>query len=215
MVRDFSAVYDSVLRSLLSGDEGLAAQELESVPNWQAPSDSGSVPRSVPIPIQLEVFRRDHFTCRYCGRRTVLPPVLRLLSIAFGSVFPYHPHGKMSECHLAFWRDLASCDHVVPVARFGASDERNLVTACYMCNSIKQNWTVEELGWELRSILKDNSWDGLSDKFPALLELCETRFAAARIPYFRIWLRALRGCSGLNASTCKQPRQLTSSEDPD
>jgi hypothetical protein len=194
MVRDFSAVYDSVLRSLLIGDESLAARELGSVPSWQAPSDASYIPRSVPIPTQVKVFHRDRFTCRYCGRRTVLAPVLRLLSIALGGVFPYHPHGKMSQCHLAFWRDLASCDHLVPIARFGKSEESNLVTACYMCNSIKQNWTIEELGWELQPILQDDPWDGLSNRFPALLEACELRFPAARIPYFRNWLRALRTC---------------------
>jgi len=148
--------------------------------------------------LQLKVFRRDRFTCRYCGRCAVFPPILRLLSITLSHVFQYHPHGKMSQCHLAFWRDLASCDHLVPVARFGKSDEQNLVTACYMCNSIKQSWTVAELGWELQAIPQDDSWNGLSDKFPALMEFCGTRFAAARIPYFRNWLRALNACAAGN-----------------
>ena len=195
MVRDFSAVYDRVLENLLSGNESVAAQELGAVPSWQAPSDSGYVPRSVSVSAQLKVFRRDRFTCRYCDRRTILPPVLRLLSIALDGVFPYHPHGKMSQCHLAFWRDLASCDHLVPVARFGKSDERNLVTACYMCNSVKQNWTVEELRWELQPIPEAEAWQGLADRYAPLLEYCEPRFEVARIPYFRRWLRAVSRCT--------------------
>src|SRR5713101_6697235 len=170
MSLDFSAMYESVVNNLLTGDMDVAAQTLGAVPNWQAPADSRYIPRNVSMPVQVTVFRRDHFTCRYCGRRTVLPPVLRLLSIALKEVFPYHAHGKMSECHLAFWRDLASCDHLVPVARFGSSTEHNLVTACYMCNSMKQNWTVEELGWQVREISTQETWDGLSNSFPKLLE---------------------------------------------
>jgi len=192
MPLDFSAAYASVVKNLLTGDMDVAAQTLSAVPNWQAPADSQYIPRNVPMPMQVTVFRRDHFTCRYCGRRTVLPPVLRLLSIALKEVFPYHPHGKMSECHLAFWRDLASCDHLVPVARFGASEEHNLVTACYMCNSMKQNWTVEELGWRVREISSHETWDGLSSSFPMLLEVSAARFEQARIPYFRDWLRTIQ-----------------------
>jgi len=41
---------------------------------------------------------------------------MRLISLILPDDFPYHRNGKMSECHIAFWRDTASCDHVVPVA---------------------------------------------------------------------------------------------------
>jgi len=80
MLLDFSVAYANVVNSLLTGNRDVAAQTLGAVPNWQAPAESRYIPRNVPTPLQVTVFRRDHFTCRYCGRRAVLPPVLRLLS---------------------------------------------------------------------------------------------------------------------------------------
>lgn len=195
MVRDFGSIYAEVLRRLVDGRTSEAAGLIQAVPNWRALPASRHSARAAPIGTQMRVFRRDSFICRYCGRRTVLPPVLRLLSIALCDVFPYHPHGKMSRCHLAFWRDIASCDHLTPLARFGTSDEQNLVTACYMCNSIKQHWTIEELRWEVRAIPESGAWDGLSGGYGTLLDFCEPRFAAARIPYFRNWLRASKAAS--------------------
>jgi len=128
----------------------------------------------------------------YCGRRTVLPLILRLLSISLEEVFPYDPHWKMSDCHLAFWRDSASCDHRIPVARFGTSKQDNLVTSCYMCNSMKQNWTVEELGWKVNKVSPGETWDGLPNSFPMLLKTCADRFENAGIPYFQDWLGSVQ-----------------------
>ena len=53
--------------------------------------------------LQAEVFRRDAFTCRYCGARTVPPPVLRVLSALFPVEFPYHPNWKSDVTHRAHW----------------------------------------------------------------------------------------------------------------
>lgn len=36
------------------------------------------------------------------------------------------------------------CDHVIPVSRGGATNERNLVTACKPCNRSKGDKTLEE-----------------------------------------------------------------------
>jgi len=52
--------------------------------------------------LQAEVFRRDAFTCRYCGARTVPPPVLRVLSALFpvelrrGSICALHDGDEVS-----------------------------------------------------------------------------------------------------------------------
>ena len=80
----------------------------------------------------------------------------------------------------------------------GTSDRKNLVTACYMCNSIKQNWLVEELRWEMQPIPGDSPWDGLSALYPHLLSLVRERYPdAAGAAYFRDWLRVVgAGSSG-------------------
>ena len=187
-VNDFADVYTRVVGFVLHGKRRDARVALEGVPERPAQVRHA---RHVSERAQLKVFRRDGFRCRYCDRRAVLPPVLRLLSLPFGDVFPYHPHGRMDTCHLAFWRDMASCDHLVPVARGGTSEAANLVCSCYMCNSIKQNWLVAELGWEVRSVTPERNWDGLSMRYPALLEAVRKEHREADGPYFRRWARAV------------------------
>lgn len=187
---DFSEVYARVASAMLDDRTVDAASDLRAVPGWQAPVDPARSSRGIPCAVQLEVFRRDSFTCRYCARRTILVPVLRLLAMPFSDIFPYHLHGKMTACHLGFWRDVASCDHKVPIARLGSSEPSNLVTACYMCNSVKQNWLIEELGWELLSSTS-SAWDGLSSCYPSLLRKLQPEWPGARERYFRDWLRAV------------------------
>ncbi len=61
--------------------------------------------QTVPKRTRFEVFKRDHFTCQYCGTQ---PPAGVLV-----------------------------LDHIVPVARGGASTLDNLMTACEACNQGK------------------------------------------------------------------------------
>lgn len=65
-------------------------------------------PERAPIPrkLRFEVFRRDDFTCRYCGGKS-----------------PERGGTKVLEV-----------DHVSPVAQGGNNELRNLVTACADCN---------------------------------------------------------------------------------
>jgi hypothetical protein len=202
MVSDYSKAYQRATNSILKHDLQAARGELFAVPTWQPPPNSRKVGRTLSCAQQLHVFSRDHFICRYCDRRTVFVPVLRLLSLAVDDVFPYHPHGKMSACHLAFWRDIASCDHVVPIARHGTSESDNLVTACYLCNSIKQNWLVEELRWEVRPVRDEMDWDGLTRTYPELLKAVQSAQQGAHIAYFKNWLRALQSRRPVLAMGC-------------
>lgn len=143
--------------------------------------------KSISLIQQIHVFRRDHYTCRYCGQRTLFVPVMRVLSTLIPDLLPYHLHWKMSECHIAYWRYAASIDHIIPVARGGdASSKENLVTSCYMCNSIKQNWLIDELRWQIQPI-GITDWNGLSSRLPSLCEIANL----AHEPYFEKWLRAL------------------------
>lgn len=125
--------------------------------------------KNIPISLQLKVFHRDHYTCRYCGKPTIFIGILRLMSLEFPDDFPYHKNWKWKNTHPAYWELTTSCDHKIPVARGGDNNIENLVTACYKCNSMKTIWTLDELGWELKEI--DNSeWDGLINNFIRLME---------------------------------------------
>jgi len=63
---------------------------------------------------RLDVFRRDGFVCRYCGKLCRFPFV----------------HGD---------KRSATLDHVVPIAKGGDHSLDNLVTACLSCNSKKHD----------------------------------------------------------------------------
>ena len=55
---------------------------------------------------------RDGFIDRYTGTRLINPGVLRLVHVVLVNDFQAHPHGKLSETHLAFWElfpDRRSC----------------------------------------------------------------------------------------------------------
>jgi hypothetical protein len=113
------------------------------------------------------VFRDDRWTCRFCGRRTVDPRVLRQLSVALPDAFPYHPNWKFGASHLLFWTHSTSLEHLVPLARGGADSRENFVTTCYACNDARSDFTLEELGWVLLPRTHDE-WDGLTGHIPKL-----------------------------------------------
>lgn len=151
---------------------------------------------AVPFAVQLRVFERDRFHCRYCGTKTIFVPALRLISVAFPREFPFDPHWRVTKTHRAFWLYAASCDHVLPRSRGGKTEERNLATACYRCNAAKGHFTLEELGWALHPA-PDDPWDGLLPAFRKLAPM-----AVLRIPSLRVWIAAVeagarrRGAAG-------------------
>lgn len=111
------------------------------------------------------VFLRDGFIDRYSGNRLIYPPVLRVISLAFPTLFPYHPNWKMDQCHLAFWTLSPTVDHIVPVARGGLDEPQNWVTTSMFRNSAKSNWLLEEIGWYLHPEGRLSDWDGMFQWF--------------------------------------------------
>jgi hypothetical protein len=106
-------------------------------------------------------FIRDGFVDRYTGQRLLFPPVLRLLSWAMPERFPYHPNWKTDVTHPAYWEIGATIDHLVPVTRGGLDEPANWMTTSMARNSAKMNWTLDELGWTLRSPGNFSDWDGM------------------------------------------------------
>ena len=179
-VDSISKTFSEALKCLLEADEDRARQFLKQV----EPEPIERLARtSVGDAITVATYRRDNFTCRYCGRETIFLPVLRLLSEFFADLVPYHPAWKYGECHPAYMTHSTSLDHVVPLARGGANSESNLVTACAQCNYTKSSWLLSELGWDLKAVISSN-WDGLTG---AYMQLAET----SALPYHRKWLRIL------------------------
>lgn len=65
--------------------------------------------------LRIAIFRRDKFTCDYCGHRGT--------SVTL------------------------EVDHQTPLARGGADDPSNMVTACWECNREKGTMTAGEFRW--------------------------------------------------------------------
>jgi 5-methylcytosine-specific restriction endonuclease McrA len=127
------------------------------------------------------VFVRDGFTCSYCGRRTIPPNVLRVLSARFDEAFPWSKNWKPA--HRAYWDISTSLDHVTAVSQGGAWNEiANLATTCYRCQEQKGNLT----GWPISRPSSD--WDGLTKSYEALWMTVQPTDGD-----HQAWIRAFRG----------------------
>jgi hypothetical protein len=138
-----------------------------------------------------DTFVRDGFIDRYQGTRLIFPPVLRVISEFIPSEFPYHPHGKMTFGHMAYWELFPTIDHVIPVARGGTDSKDNWATCSMLTNSIKAGWTLEELGWKLQPPGDASVWDGM---FRWFILHVESNNALLKVPYIRRWHSAAVQC---------------------
>lgn len=130
------------------------------------------------------MFLRDGFIDRYSGKRLVNPGILKCITFFFPEEFPYHPHWKMSHCHNAYWELLPTVDHIIPIARGGSDSPENWVTTSMLNNSIKSNWTLEELRWNVCACGNLSEWDGLTNK---LLQLANAIPDILSDPYIQRW----------------------------
>ena len=120
---------------------------------------------------KMEQFVRDGFIDRYSGEKLVNPGILKVLSYYMPDVFPYHAHWKMEECHNAYWEFVPTVDHIVPVALGGVDEKENWVTTSMLHNSIKSNWTLEQLNWNLHAAGNFSDYDGFTKLFVQLVNL--------------------------------------------
>jgi 5-methylcytosine-specific restriction endonuclease McrA len=178
-----------IVRSLLGDDtetgsllarridsEQLARQRLGLFTSVKkTPPKSHEAPASKPArssiseAVKLRVFRRDRFTCRLCGRRTLYLPVLQAISRALPEEMPYQPSWAFGTTHLVYWTHSTSLEHLTPLARSGLDDESNFVASCYACNSARGDYLLEEVEWRLREPNEASDWDGLSGLLGALV----------------------------------------------
>lgn len=132
----------------------------------------------------FKIFQRDHFIDQYSGDRLVFPPSLRVINVVLQKNFPFQSHGKMTDCHIAFWELLPSLDHVIPIARGGKDEDDNIVTTSMLRNNAKMNWTLDELGWKRISKIKGPNWDGMVEWY---IKYYENHENLRPIKYFTTW----------------------------
>jgi hypothetical protein len=183
---DKASVLLEVCGSLLDGDVEQAGQILDS----EYPFERIERKRRTYSRKQVTaIFVRDGFIDRYSGKRLVFPASLQLISTLLPDKFPSHPNGKMSETHIAFWELWPTIDHIVPIARGGADEPSNWACTSMLRNSIKSNWTLEELGWTLIEGGHIEGWDGLMGWF---FEYTRKNEKPLEDPYLEKWWVAAR-----------------------
>jgi|ETNmetMinimDraft_13_1059891.scaffolds.fasta_scaffold55054_1 5-methylcytosine-specific restriction endonuclease McrA len=109
-----------------------------------------------------EVFKRDNYTCQYCGTGVIPKELLLAFSKVVG-VSNFRPTGTNSERHGAILAFRANADHVDPYTLGGQTNPDNLVACCWSCNYGKSSYTLRELGLNdpRNNLLKLNNWGGL------------------------------------------------------
>ena len=77
-------------------------------------------------------------------------------------------------------------DHIYPVALGGADSEENWATTSMLHNSIKNNWTLEQLNWKLYDAGNYEEWDGLTGLF---IELVNADTTLLEDSYIKKWYK--------------------------
>lgn len=135
---------------------------------------------------KMKIFIRDGFIDRYSGQKLVNPGLLKVLSYYMPEPFPYHPHWKMEKCHIAYWELIPTVDHIYPIALGGEDFVDNCVTTSMLHNSIKSNWTLDQLNWELYDAGNYNEYDGLTSLF---IQLVNSNKDLLTDSYIKRWYR--------------------------
>ena len=126
--------------------------------------------RSYTMTQKMEQFLRDGFIDRYTGEKLLNPGILKVLSFYFPEDFPFHSHWKMTYTHNAYWELVPTIDHIYPIAKGGQDHKDNWVTTSMKNNSIKSNYTIDEIHWTLHPREELDEWDGLTRMFIELVD---------------------------------------------
>lgn len=133
---------------------------------------------------KMQQFIDDGFIDRYTGEKLLNPGILKVLSVYFPDEFPFHPHWKMTETHIAYWELIPTIDHIYPIAKGGHDDKSNWVTTSMKNNSIKSNYTIDEIHWILYPQGDIKKWDGLSKSF---IKLVDNNKELLKDNYIKTW----------------------------
>jgi hypothetical protein len=194
MRADHSRTIEAACRLIAANDVAGAERTIRDEYPFQPLENAG---RRYSAQAMASIFYRDGFIDRYRGTRLVFPPVLRMLSLYLPDAFPYHPNGKFTAGHYAFWELFPTIDHIQPIARGGADSEENWVCCSMLTNSIKANWTLEELQWQLHPPGDPRDWDGMVGW---LLQQLDRDRAMAAHPYVKRWRGAALNLVELTAA---------------
>jgi len=124
--------------------------------------------RTIPKKMQIIVWKRDHWTCRYCNEPVFFNPIFKLFEEMSPGHGYYHPHGKAAVRVQFIEKRMASVDHIVPHKKGGSDSIDNFVTACWDCNLKYRERTREEGKPDPLPINEEAAklnWDGFSSLY--------------------------------------------------
>jgi 5-methylcytosine-specific restriction endonuclease McrA len=181
---EYRAVIDETIRALIQRGKAAGEQVLQSIAFERIVAERRvDVPRS----LRVMVFRRDHFTCRYCGTELIPEAILRLLAHVYPTQFPHDINWKAGLTHRAIPILSAEVDHILPIARGGLPLElENLRTACPPCNTRKWDLTIAEVGMKDLPI-SASGWDGLTSLYGGEAGQWQPRPHGHRLGRVRHW----------------------------
>lgn len=188
MSKEKSAVISDIV-SLLLEDNKTAAKMIihQEYPHAQIQIEK----RTYTMTQKMNQFLSDGFIDRYSGQKLLNPGILKIISHYFPKDFPYHPHWKMTDTHIAYWELTPTLDHIYPIAQGGQDNEKNWVTTSMKNNSIKSNYTIDELRWTLYPKGNLAEWDGLTGVF---LKLVDRDKDLLKDSYIRSWYNVSKAC---------------------
>ena len=188
MDKDKSLVISDIANMLLE-DKEITAKEI--IKNEYPHTYFEIEKRTYTMVQKMNQFIRDGFIDRYTGQKLLNPGILKIISHYFPNEFPYHPHWKMTETHIAYWELIPTIDHIYPIAKGGQDDETNWVTTSMKNNSIKSNYTIDEIHWSLYPKGDISDWDGLTKLF---LKLIKKDSGLLKDGYIRSWYNVSKTC---------------------
>ncbi len=188
MYKDKSIVVYDIVEKLINDDEKNAKLIINrDYPHVYYEIDK----RSYTMIQKMNQFIKDGFIDRYTGKKLVNPGILKVISYYFPKEFPYHPHWRMTDTHIAYWELIPTLDHIYPIAKGGVDDEENWVTTSMKNNSIKSNYTIEEIRWQIYPKGDINEWDGLTKIF---INLVDKNRNLLKDNYIRSWYNVSKKC---------------------
>ena len=115
--------------------------------------------RNIPEKIQVEVWARDNWHCRYCGRPIIYAKALKALDKLNPDHDYFHPNGKIGKMLPLFVWSWASVDHIKPFSKGGENDINNYVSACWGSN-LKYGDKLVGKGKPAPIKIIQSRWDG-------------------------------------------------------
>jgi 5-methylcytosine-specific restriction endonuclease McrA len=159
--------------------------------------------KRIPKDLQVRVFRRDRWICRWCGRPVIFPPAMRYLEQLArqmghsGRLAYFDPRWRRDRAPLLDHLG-AVIDHERAFSRNGEDSEANFVTSCNKCNARKSASEVADFKSRLPLLPvkgkygEPQDWDGFSTLFVLLAKRAPGLTAGDKG-----WLDALtKACDG-------------------